>query len=42
MMNDNEYEWASNMKRGLATYLQMNMGKVTPQQLMFFSEEEVK
>lgn len=41
-MNDQEPEWASNIKRGLATYLQMNMERVTPQQLMFFKDEEVK
>lgn len=40
-MNDQEPEWASNIKRGLATYLQMNMERVTPQKLMFFKDEEV-
>ncbi|CAL8110187.1 unnamed protein product [Orchesella dallaii] len=40
MMNDQEPEWASNMKRGLATYLQMNMERVSPQRLMFFRDEE--
>lgn len=41
LMNDQEPEWASNIKRGLATYLQMNMERVTPQKLMFFKDEEV-
>lgn len=40
-MNDQEPEWASNMKRGLANYLQINLERVTPQQLMFFKDEEV-
>ncbi|ODN03790.1 Hemolymph clottable protein, partial [Orchesella cincta] len=42
LMNDQEPEWASNMKRGLATYLQMNLERVSPQKLMFFKDEEVR
>ncbi len=41
MLNDQEPEWVSNMKRGLATYLQMDLKSVVFNELQVLEVKEV-
>jgi hypothetical protein len=41
VLNDQEPEWVSNMKRGLATYLQMDLKSVVFNELQVLEVKEV-